>query len=659
MAKDKLYLKERTVIKVDLHVHSKYSEHPSEWFLQRIGASESYTDPEFIYRAAKENGMSFVTITDHNKIEGVMRLKERHPEDVFTGLETTAYFPENGCKVHILIYGLGYTEYDEIQKIRKDIYQLRDYIKEKNLAYSVAHAMYSVNDRLSIEHLEKLILLFDNFEGINGARNKLNNNIWIKTLESLNPEKIGDLFKKHGLEPFGNMPWIKGLSGGSDDHGGIFIGKTYTMAEANNLQEFLDKIKSNKISADGRHNDFKSLAFALYKIAYDFSKSKSNNFSKSFISKLSSLFFENNALSFKDRLKIKKMKYSYKKGDDNVRDLITELIEEFRANNSLPIENKLDLIYSKIASIADEFARIFIKSIETDLQRGDVINLIKNISTSLPGIFISIPFFSTFRHLFQSRDLSEELKTRFNINKNKAKKILWFTDDSDFANTGFLKSLDESAALHHKNRDVKFVSCNIKTGKDVKVRQNIVNIPGIYSLELPWNKKTVFHIPSVLKSLQEVYEYDPDEIYISGSGPICLFGLFAAKLLNTKAVAVYDSDYSWDNNDLIEDDTISGIIDSYFKWFYSCMDTIKVLKKEHLNIFQQWNFEPNKIVFVKSNVKLSLYSAGDSRILEKDSSINLKERFDMDIFVKNLFDDEVNIDKRMYNRILHQRFSGY
>ena len=36
--------------KVDLHVHSKYSNHPSEWFLQRLGASESYTEPEAIYR---------------------------------------------------------------------------------------------------------------------------------------------------------------------------------------------------------------------------------------------------------------------------------------------------------------------------------------------------------------------------------------------------------------------------------------------------------------------------------------------------------------------------------------------------------------------------------------------------------------------------------
>jgi|GEM_PF-4075019 len=35
--------------KADLHCHSTYSEHPTEWFLQKLGAKESYTDPMFIY----------------------------------------------------------------------------------------------------------------------------------------------------------------------------------------------------------------------------------------------------------------------------------------------------------------------------------------------------------------------------------------------------------------------------------------------------------------------------------------------------------------------------------------------------------------------------------------------------------------------------------
>ncbi len=101
--------------KADLHVHSSYSARPSEWFLQRLGTRESYTDPETIYREALKQGMDFVTITDHNTIEGALILKERHPERVFTGVEATTYFPETGCKVHLLVYGFNEAQFAMIR----------------------------------------------------------------------------------------------------------------------------------------------------------------------------------------------------------------------------------------------------------------------------------------------------------------------------------------------------------------------------------------------------------------------------------------------------------------------------------------------------------------------------------------------------------------
>src|SRR4030043_477174 len=133
------------MIRADLHAHSKYSEHPSEWFLQRLGAQESYVEPEFIYKTAKSRGMDLVTITDHNRIDGSIILQGLHPEDTFTGVESTVYFPEDGCKVHILVYGLSEDQFSCIQKIRTDIYEMRAFLKQEDLAHAVAHATYAVN----------------------------------------------------------------------------------------------------------------------------------------------------------------------------------------------------------------------------------------------------------------------------------------------------------------------------------------------------------------------------------------------------------------------------------------------------------------------------------------------------------------------------------
>ena len=78
--------------KTDLHVHSKYSEHSSDWFLKRIGANESYVNPDDNYILARQNGMDFVTITDHNRIDGSIYLQEKYPDNVFSGVELTTYF---------------------------------------------------------------------------------------------------------------------------------------------------------------------------------------------------------------------------------------------------------------------------------------------------------------------------------------------------------------------------------------------------------------------------------------------------------------------------------------------------------------------------------------------------------------------------------------
>ncbi|HDP80740.1 MAG TPA: PHP domain-containing protein, partial [Spirochaetes bacterium] len=242
--------------RVDLHVHSKYSKHPSNWFLQRIGASESYTDPQEVFDIARDRGMDFVTITDHNKIEGSLLLKEKYPERAFTGVESTAYFLEEKCKVHILIYGLDERQYGEVQRLRTDIYQLRDFIKENRLAHSVAHGTYSVNGKLSLAVLEKLILLFDVFEGINGARIRMHNNTWIRALMNLTPEIIEDLYGRHRIEPMSTDPWIKGFTGGSDDHAGLFIGKTFTVTDTNSIEGFISALRDKKTLPDGRHNDY-------------------------------------------------------------------------------------------------------------------------------------------------------------------------------------------------------------------------------------------------------------------------------------------------------------------------------------------------------------------------------------------------------------------
>lgn len=49
--------------------------------------------------------MDLVTVTDHNRMDASLYLKEKYPDRVFTGVETTAYFLRINAR-YILLYGM-------------------------------------------------------------------------------------------------------------------------------------------------------------------------------------------------------------------------------------------------------------------------------------------------------------------------------------------------------------------------------------------------------------------------------------------------------------------------------------------------------------------------------------------------------------------------
>src|SRR4029079_11503267 len=95
--------------RIDLHCHSAASNRAAEVLLNAIHCPECYSDPADVYAQAKRRGMDFVTITDHDTIEGVERVREGVEggrDDVLVGEELTCWFPEDRCKLHLLVYGI-------------------------------------------------------------------------------------------------------------------------------------------------------------------------------------------------------------------------------------------------------------------------------------------------------------------------------------------------------------------------------------------------------------------------------------------------------------------------------------------------------------------------------------------------------------------------
>ena len=96
----------------DLHLHSRFSDRSEDWIFRRFDFPDSYSDPRELYRRAKAAGMDFVTITDHDTIQGCLEIAEY--TDTFISEQVTTYFPLDPCKVNLLVWGISAAQHEEI-----------------------------------------------------------------------------------------------------------------------------------------------------------------------------------------------------------------------------------------------------------------------------------------------------------------------------------------------------------------------------------------------------------------------------------------------------------------------------------------------------------------------------------------------------------------
>jgi predicted metal-dependent phosphoesterase TrpH len=125
------------VTRCDLHVHSRYSTDSGNYALRRARLGESYTEPERVYRVCKRRGMDLVTITDHNTLEGALRIA--HLPDAFLSVEVTTEFEGEGIPLHVLVWDLTEEDHRELQPCRGSVVELVAFLHERGLAHGLAH----------------------------------------------------------------------------------------------------------------------------------------------------------------------------------------------------------------------------------------------------------------------------------------------------------------------------------------------------------------------------------------------------------------------------------------------------------------------------------------------------------------------------------------
>ena len=214
--------------RADMHVHSTASELSKLGIQRSLRLPECATPPEEVYELAKRRGMDFVTITDHDTITGVLTLA--HLPDTFVSEELTVWFKGEPQAVHVLCYGINPDDHDWLQAHNDDVEACAEYLHSNGITVALAHPFYAVEAPLTAGHRRRLAELFPIWETRNGSRAKELNLPAFVYIET------------HGGTAIG----------GSDDHAGIDIGRTFTETPlASTPEEFLANIRAGRVAAHG------------------------------------------------------------------------------------------------------------------------------------------------------------------------------------------------------------------------------------------------------------------------------------------------------------------------------------------------------------------------------------------------------------------------
>ena len=215
--------------RADLHCHSTASQVSKLGVQRAAGLPECATLPEEVYELAKRRGMDFVTITDHDTIDGALAIADR--PDVFISEELTASFAGEPQAVHVLCFGITPDDHEWLQANSGDVEACAGYLHANRIACALAHPFYAVAAPLEARHRRRLAELFDVWETRNGSRaHELNQPaaIYVDT---------------HG-----------GIGvGGSDDHAGVDVGRTFTRTPAAaSPADFLAHVRAGRAEAEGK-----------------------------------------------------------------------------------------------------------------------------------------------------------------------------------------------------------------------------------------------------------------------------------------------------------------------------------------------------------------------------------------------------------------------
>lgn len=607
----------------DLHIHSRFSTRAADWVLRRFDFPASYSDPRQTYDRLRQAGMQFVTLTDHNTIAGCLEIA--HLPGVIIGEEVTANFPDDECKVHILVWGLTETQHREIQDLRENIYDLQKFLVAESLAHAIAHPLHSPNDKLTPLHFQRLILLFRHFEAVNGRYASLLSEDAQFILNSLTPRSIEVFAARTGMEPTHDEPWRKVYVGGSDDHGGLYPARAFTETPGcGEAAEFLTHIREGRCETKGQAGDPLVLAHGTYNTAFRYLKDKlsvgKDTPGSGLLEKAFSRFMEGHdptVFTLGEKLGFLAQGIATGRIFEMAMAGNTTLWKELSGYFSQPevraalaretagIEEPERRAFLMANLIANQLGYRFFKQFIAQLASGKFIESIQTISPLVPIVALLSPYLQALRQ--PRRDWLREVTKAvtgtvppFLLNRRRA----WFTDTLDDVNGVATTIRKMTASGRASGHDITVMICRSEVhDQGIPLK----NFEPVGEFALPEYELQQLSFPPVLAIIEYLEREKFTEVIISTPGPLGLAALYAARTLGLRAVGIYHTDFPQYVRILTEDSFMETLAWDYMHWFYSQLDLVYVNSEDYRKCWVQRGISAEKLRILPRGLDTKLF----------------------------------------------------
>ncbi len=610
--------------RVDFHLHSYASNVTDYYAANTFSIPESYSDPIKLYHMLKQRGMSLVTLTDHNSIDGVREMLDRGLPDVFVSAEMTTTFPEDGCNIHITVANMTDAQFTEVNRLRGNVYEMVAYVDQQiatedqqragnKLVYFMTHPLMSTQNRpygregsLTTAHIEKAILLCNCLEVRNGARTRAINDLTWDIVRGLDRETIERFANIHDIAPKGDTPWLKSVVGGSDDHAGINPGQTWTefdlRGQAPTANGLIESIRARTSRPNGGHGGPVTIAHSILKLLYEGGtqpQAKGGSKTPKAVSvggamqSLLKLVFDADSQSLADKLSFRARSLLHgmrqyrrranlsKPFEDVLESEVFAMLSDQAFKDGLDVAATMDdRIFLVVKTLVNRIFAHYVRSLR-DSESMNLVSAIKEtVALVSSNLFVSLPYLLAFMQQSADGQIARDVRRAFKL--REAQKVVLVTD-TFFEVNGVSNSI-KRMIREAVRRDIDFtVATCVAPGdmekhlQDPEMRRfhdlgRLKLFPAVANLGFPEYDGLQIYFPPMLDLLKYLQESGFTKMQISTPGVVGLAGLMAAKLLQMETAATYHTSIPEYVENYTRDVSLEAIAWKYMILFYHSVD---------------------------------------------------------------------------------------